>query len=293
MTVSQPLPTPLYKQSCIEQYIKTFSSSHTADQQQNAIKDIQAIFDNFLAADFSKAMEATLVIGPKGAGKTLFSTYAQEKHASWGSRHVYLSSDHLCQHLLKNTCLNEPCKQPLEAWRVWKPLADHITQFLQKEALAHRCSILAEADPTDPFLSLLLKALKEHSYAVKIILLTAPEDIRRKSFKEPLSAREDDRFYEQAQAFSLHTTSLYLEAADEVEFYLRNRLDTKPSLAATWVKSDFRLQSQGSLYVFDESLFEATCRVHDLTLQYFAESQGQESFTCWKDLLSQHTLKKK
>lgn len=290
MTLSQTISSSTYKQSCIQEYVELFSSTHTVDQQARAIQDIESIFQNFLTSNYIKAMEATLVIGPKGSGKTWFSTYEVESKAAWGSNLVYLSSDYLCHNAFKNTFLKDKEKQSHEALLFWKPLGDLIVKFLQKEALMNKCSIVVEADPTDPSLELMLRTVKAYCYSIKVIHLTAPEDIRRKCLDEPLSKEEDEKFYEGAQLFSSNTTSSYLEAADEVEFYLRNRLDTKPMLAATWVKSKSSKPVKGTLHVFDESLLNGISRVHDLSLRYLAEIKGFASFTSWRDLLDQHCI---
>jgi hypothetical protein len=276
------LPTAIFsnsKQLCLQEYSKAFSLQDSQVNKQG-MQDIENIFHAFTIADFVKNKEATVVVGPKGSGKTWFAQYEVERRACWGSLHAFLSSEYIHQ-----VASRYDREKPIDvSYREWIPLGDLILKFLQQAAIETGCSIVAEKDATDPSLPILLQALKEQEYAIKIIHLTAPEDIRFKAFEKALTAEENQQFYEGAELFASKLSQGYLSTADEVEFYLRNRLDAKPEIAGCWIKTASH-PLHGDLKVFDVSKMASIARVQNLALKYLAEKNGEANFVSWKDAL--------
>jgi hypothetical protein len=275
----------------LEEYLsgKAFDNPefYTEVEARQLRQDISTIFEKIIAANPLKEKIAVITAGAPGAGKT----YKMRQDLQ-GKKSAYIDPDDVClKDGMKETYLADIAKgdQSKEvrfaAYNKWRPGSNAACQLilgnLIRDGLAFHYGTTATGAQTGRFFAF----LKAHGYQIRVIHVTAPDDVRWTSIQERdktfVQTTEQDTKVK-GDLLPQRINDTYLAFADEIEFCYRGSVKEEAILAAKWTRN--REGGKGLLEVLDPKRYDMIKTIHDTV----AERLGRSDLN-WKTAVEERS----
>lgn len=197
----------------------------------------------FFTAPKEKAI--LLTAGARGAGKTVLLESFIAKHnitapyidpdAVFLKRMMKNTYQAELDRLLKEEGADEP-RIRKEMYDKWRPASNFLTHIWQAYLINEKSSFIFGTTASSPMMGKTLKYYQEKGYKISILHISAPDQVRWDSIKLRdkifVQTTEED-IREKAKLVPLNINT-YLDFADNIEFYYRDKADGEAIHTASW-----------------------------------------------------------
>lgn len=241
---------------------------YSAEESEKMHDDIRYIYHSILAANPLKEKIAIMTAGGPGAGKTFKMRQDIDENRAKGNTYAYIDPDDVCLKSQTRTYLAEiasgenTLKARTNAYNKWRPASNAANHLILANLIRENYGFYFGTTSTSPATSRFFEFLKGQGYKIRLLHVTAPDDIRWESIKER------DKSFVQTTAQDVKEKGLllpqrisdtYLKYADEIEFYYRGAVKSDAFLAAKWLRSG----DSGILEIIDLDLYEKIKTIHN------------------------------
>jgi predicted ABC-type ATPase len=250
--------------------------------------DIENLFVRMMEVNPTRERIAVITAGAPGAGKT---TLMEQDLRAQEARFGYIDPDAVClktempasylkeldeamaaietaEYPSESAKLDAQKQARLDLYTKWRPGSNAAAQIILANLIKEHVGVYFGTTASAPATGFLLKFLKDHGYEIRILHVTAPDDVRVASIKErdKVFVQTTDRdIVIKGLDFPQRIEDVYKKYADSIEFYYRDRVDSDAKLVALWNTDLFMIA--------DESGYAAAKAVHDAVLERVNRSE--------------------
>lgn len=241
-------------------------TSYTDEERMLLEWDINAIWDR-MVLQRSATPTAVITAGAPGAGKTTLMERVMKENIP------YIDPDAVCLKKMDLTYgagikalstmkFNSPAAElsaRLDLYSKWRPGSNAANHVILANLIRKNSDFYFGTTATSPGAANLFKLLKERGYRIKLLHITAPDDVRWASIRERdktfvQTTQEDVK--EKGLLLPQRIQDTYLKFADEIEFFYRGAVNENGTLAATWTKEE-------GLAIQDVAVYGQIKKVHN------------------------------
>ncbi len=250
---------------------------YTQEESIKLQEDINETFQKIMSTNPVREQVAIITAGTPGCGKTQKLQQDFQKNLSENKvryAYIYPSDVSLLDQtrtykadLEKSDGSIEARKKAYDKWRPGSTAAMHlIIANLIKEKYAFYFGTTSASPATGKFFEL----LKKQGYRIKLIHISAPDEVRWASIQERdtiFIKKSEEDIKEKGLLIPQRTGDTYLKYADEIEFYYKGDVKQDPILAARWKKSEDSAQAKGTLQIIDRAHYEKIKALHNAAIE--------------------------
>lgn len=237
-------------------------------------EDINDLYQKILSANPVKGNLAVMTAGAPGAGKTTKMRQDLERKAADGKSYAYICPDDVCLKNQTRTYLaeiqsgNGSKEARQNAYNKWRPGSNAATHLILANLIREKYSFYFGTTSTGSATSKFFDFLKKRGYQIRLIHVSAPDDVRWESIKERdktfVQTTEQD-VREKGLLLPQRINDTFLSYADEIEFYYRGGVDQNALLAAKWTRN---IGTQvGTLQIIDASKYDQIKMIHNSAVE--------------------------
>jgi hypothetical protein len=282
-----------YEYSLPRGILEGFLSGKAFDEALRLRADIHEIYQNILAKSPLKENLAVITAGAPGAGKTIKMVQVLSSQSAAGKEYAYICPDDVClkqqtQTYQKDVQAGDGSKEArLAAYNKWRPGSNAANHLILANLIREKYAFYFGTTSTSPATGKFFDFLKKQGYQIRLIHLTAPDDVRWESI------RERDKAFVQTTEQDVHEKGLllpqrimdtFLEFADEIEFYYRGAVKGDADLAATWVRNPKGASTLGTLKIVSYPKYEQIKAIHDQAVEVLKKPD-----LAWKETVEKHS----
>lgn len=266
----------------LENYVKGTEFDHklpyTIEESQNLQADITDIYQRIIDQKPNHQQLAIMTAGAPGAGKTTLMRADREKLRGSGIDTAYICPDDICLRQMSRTWKREidatekSQEDRLNAYNKWRPGSNAACHLILANLILNRCSFHFGTTSTGAQTKYFLSFLKTHGYQIRLLHITAPDDVRWASVdlrnkgeegREGFVQRTEKDTRDKGALFPQRIRDTYLEYADEIEFYYRDRADADARLSARWIRTTGDNQPMGKLEITSDQDYNRIVEQHN------------------------------
>lgn len=249
---------------------------YTAEESERLRQDINDLYQSIMAKNPLKKEEAIITAGAPGAGKTIKLHQDLEEHARTGKNYAYICPDDVCLQNMKRTYIadiesgdtSNAVRQA--AYNKWRPGSNAATHLILGNLIREKYAFYFGSTSSGPATGKFFEFLKNQGYRIKLIHVTAPDNVRWASIQERdktfVQTTEQD-VREKGLLLPQRITDTFLRFADEIEFYYHAEVKQDAVLAARWVRNEAPAESSGTLHIIDPRQYEQIKLVHNAAVE--------------------------
>jgi hypothetical protein len=253
---------------------KAFDHPETYTEEESARlqEDIYEIFQRILSANPIKENVAVMTAGAPGAGKTMKMRQDLNEKASSGRNFAYICPDDVCLRSQTRTYKADiesgsgTKEERLAAYNKWRPGSNAATHLILANLIREKYAFYFGTTSSSPATGKAFEFLKKQGYRIRLIHVTAPDDVRWGSIQERdktfIQTTEQD-VREKGLLLPQRIADTFLAYADEIEFYYRDGVKKDAQLAATWIRSESSSETLGTLQVVSIPQYEQIKTIHN------------------------------
>jgi len=135
----------------------------------------------------------------------------------------------------------------LKMYNKWRPGSNAGCQWILAHLIKKKLPFNYGTTCSSPMTGGFLKFLQDHGYKIRIVHVTAPDEVRVESIKirdKQFVQTTDDDIREKGRLVPQRLNDTFLRYADEIEFYYRGAPEESATLAATWLRYDKQEESK-------------------------------------------------
>lgn len=260
-------------QSILESYLSGKAFDHpvpyTAEELDALNADINDLYQKILEGNPSKNRTAVMTAGAPGSGKTIKMRQELADLTKQGIHVAYTDPDDVCLKGQTRTYLADIEKGDGSfearkgAYDKWRPGSNAANQLILANLIREGYAFYFGATSTSPQVSKFFEFLKKQGYSIRLIHVSAPDDVRWESIKE-----RDKTFVQTTEKDTAEKGLLlpqrindYLQYADQIDFYYRGAVKEDAVVAASWDKSGARL------HIRNPELYDKIKAIHNLAVE--------------------------
>ena len=245
---------------------------YTSEESERLRKDINDLYRSILVAEPVRQNLAVITAGAPGAGKTIKLRQDLEANAREGRNYAYICPDDVC---LKNQTRTyvadiETSDGSMEArqnaYNKWRPGSNAATHLILGNLIREGYAFYFGSTSSGPVTHKSFEFLKTQGYTIKLIHVSAPDDVRWGSVQERdknfVQTTEQD-VMEKGLLLPQRINDTFLKYADEIEFYYRGDVNQDAVLAARWLRNEKGSEPVGTLEVVKPKEYEQIKAVHN------------------------------
>ncbi|MBM3198280.1 MAG: ATP-binding protein [Chlamydiae bacterium] len=247
-----------------------------SEEEKQALKgDIQAIYDRMhLETNTSSLPWATITAGAPGAGKTIYLRKYIERQVEKIDEAAYIDPDDVCLKSMTSTYQVELAEQEAgvedltdrieirkRLYTKWRPGSNAGAHSILGRFLLDRREFFYGTTSTSPLTGNFFHQLKERGFRIRLLHVTAPDDVRWRSIAERdkvfvQTTEQDTR--DKGDFFPQRLEDTYLAYADEIQFLYRSDVHEECRLAATWTRG-----TPAVLVIHDIEAYKNVQKIHN------------------------------
>jgi len=245
---------------------------YTSEESERLRSDINEIYQSILATKPSRENLAVITAGAPGAGKTVKLRKDLEANASKGKNYAYICPDDICLKNQTSTYIadiarsDESMAARQNAYDKWRPGSMAATHLILGNLIREKFAFYYGSTSSGPSTGILFKFLKTQGYTIRLIHVSAPDDVRLDSVQERdktfVHTTEQD-IKEKGLLLPQRINDTFLKYADEIEFYYRDDVKQDAELAARWLRNEGVSECAGTLQILDPKQYEGIKSVHN------------------------------
>lgn len=265
---------------------------YTESESEGLREDINDIFQNIISANPVKERLAVITAGAPGTGKTIKMRQDLAEYSFLGRNFAYICPDDVC---LRNQTRTHQADiasgdGSIEAFRAaynkWRPGSNAATHLilgnLIREKYAFYFGTTSSGAATGKFFSF----LKKQGYHIRLIHVTAPDEVRWASIKERdktfVQTTEQD-VREKGLLIPQRIMDTFLAYVDEIQFYYRDDVKQDAQLAAKWIRNEDPIEALGTLEVISPLSYERIKSIHNAAVEVLGRPDLQWEATIEKN----------
>jgi hypothetical protein len=272
--------TDTYQYSLPKNVLESFLSGKAFDHHQPYTEeesarleaDIRTIFQTVLSFHPVKENLAVITAGAPGAGKTIKLQQDLKEKSDGDKNYAYICPDDVClkqQELTYKADIDhsDNSKETRQAlYNKWRPGSNAATHLILANLIREKYAFYFGTTSTGPATCKFFDFLKKQGYQIRLLHITAPDDVRWGSIQERdktfIQTTEED-VREKGLLLPQRINDTVLAYADEIEFYYRDAVNEDAKLAATWI----RKEPEAELKIQDESLYGKIKEIHNAAIE--------------------------
>jgi len=247
-------------------------TAYTEEESIRLRADINEIFQKILSQNPVKGNLAVLTAGAPGAGKTIKMRQDLSENASLGRNFAYVCPDDVCLQNQTRTYKAElesgtgSKEERLAAYNKWRPGSNAATHLILGNLIREKYAFYFGTTSSGPATGKFFEFLKKQGYRIRLIHVTAPDDVRWGSIRERdktfVQTTEQD-VREKGLLLPQRIKDTFLAYADEIEFYYRGDVKEDAQLAAKWIRNDSSSEALGTLQIISIPQYEQIKTIHN------------------------------
>lgn len=258
---SYSLPRPL-----LESFLSGKAFDHkreyTPAEREKLHADIRDLFQATVTGESVEEPLAVISAGAPGAGKT---TLMRQKLAERAT--PYVCPDDVCLQGQTRTYQadiaagNGSFEAREAAYTKWRPASNAATHILLAHLIKEKRPFFFGTTCSSDKTYLFFQFLKSHGYRVKVIHVSAPDDVRWESIQkrdETFVQTTEEDTCEKGRLVPQRIHDTFLSYADEIEFHYRSDASSEAIHAATW--------TQEKMTILDSEAYEDVKKVHNAAI---------------------------
>ncbi len=268
------LPQPI-----LENFLSGIGFDHiepySQEEYDRLCDDIRDLYADILSDNPMQEDLAVITAGAPGAGKTTKLKQDLQKNRLQGKYYAYVCPDDVCLKNQKRTyqidiaASNGSIQARREAYDKWRPGSNAAAHLVLANLIREQYAFYFGTTSTSPHTCQWFHFLKKQGYKIRLLHISAPDDVRWKSIEERdkifVQATEDDTM-EKGQLLPQRILDTFLAYADEIEFYYRNGVHEDALLAARWFKNENTNNRLGTLDVVSPDAYEQIKNIHNAAI---------------------------
>jgi len=248
---------------------------YTKKELEDLCADINNLYLKILDENPVQEKVAVMTAGAPGAGKTF--KIKQDRLAeqeSTGKVFAYTDPDDVCLKNMSRTyqvdiqCGEESFEIRKAAYDKWRSGSNAANNLFLANLIHAGYGFYFGTTATSPYTWIFFEFLKNQGYEIRLIHVSAPDDVRWASIKERdkefVQTTEKDTA-EKGLLFPQRIADTYLKYADQIDFYYRDGVHKDAELAATWKKKDRNLE------IHDPSAYQEIKALHNQMVEELGE----------------------
>ena len=247
---------------------------YTSEESERLRSDINALYQSILVRNPAREKLAIITAGAPGAGKTI--KLRQHLEANAGKNYAYICPDDVCLKSQTKTYLADIAASDgsliarENAYNKWRPGSNAATHLILGNLIREKCAFYFGSTSSSPATGQFFKFLKDQGYTIRLIHVSAPDDVRWGSIQERdktfvQTTKQDVR--KKGLLLSERINDTFLTYADEIEFYYRGEVNQDAVLAARWLKNEDVSGFAGTLQILDRDRYERIKSVHNAAVE--------------------------
>lgn len=271
-----------------------YPKPYTDEEAAKLQADIANIYKSILAKNPTREPVAIMTAGAPGAGKT--TKMRQDMESERTRKYAYICPDDVCLKQQEQTYVAEvnSCDGSKEArqaaYNKWRPGSNAANHLILANLIRDKYAFYFGTTSTGPATAFFFKFLKEQGYKIRLMHVSAPDNVRWESIKERdktfVQTTEQD-VVEKGLLLPQRITDTYLEFADEIEFYYRDGVKDDARLAATWIRNPAGSPHKGTLKVVSGPAYEQIKAIHNAGIRQLNKPELSWELTVEKQSLTQ------
>ena len=269
-----------YQYSLPEKILKGFLSGkafdnpeeYTGEESGRLRLDINGLYESILETNPAKENLAIITAGAPGAGKTVKLRQDLEANASKGTNYAYICPDDVCLKNQTRTYVadigssDESMADRQNAYNKWRPASNAATHLILGNLIREKYAFYFGSTSSGPATGKFFEFLKAQGYTIRLIHVSAPDDVRWGSIQERdktfVQTTEQD-VKEKGLLLPQRINDTFLKYADQIEFYYRDDVKQDAVLAARWLRNEDVSEFAGTLQILEPKQYEQIKLVHD------------------------------
>lgn len=245
---------------------------YTAEEKANLKQDTSDIFVSIISKNPIKEKLAVITAGSPGSGKTYVMRDVLAEEAAKGKIYAYIDPDDVCLKNQERTYLadlensDKGYEAKKNAYTKWRPGSNAAAQVILANLIRNDYGFFYGMTSSSPATGIFLDFIKKRGYKIKLIHVTASDDVRCGSILERdksfIQTTEKD-VREKGLLVPQRILDTYFKFADEIQFYFRAEVQENAVLAASWVKNSDASEKVGTLTIVDVQNYENIKNNHD------------------------------
>lgn len=242
---------------------------YTTEESEKLQSDIDDLYQSIVATHPAKDNLAIITAGAPGAGKTIKLKQDLEENKAQGKNYAYVCPDDVClkgqtrTYVTDLTNTDESKEARQNAYNKWRPGSNAATHLILGNLIREKHSFYFGSTSSGPATGKFFEFLKTQGYTIRVIHVSAPDDVRWASIQERdktfVQTTEQD-VHEKGLLLPQRINDTFLKYADEIAFYYRDAVNQDAVLAARWVKNE---DVTGTLHIIQPEQYEKIKTVHN------------------------------
>lgn len=265
---------------------------YTEEESIRLQEDINEIFQKILSINPVKENVAVMTAGAPGAGKTIKMRQNISENASVGRNFAYICPDDVCLQNQTRTYKadiesgSETKEERQAAYNKWRPGSNAATHLILGNLIREKYAFYFGTTSSGPATGKFFEFLKKQGYQIRLIHVTAPDDVRWGSIQERdktfVQTTEQD-VREKGLLLPQRITDAFLAFADEIAFYYRDGVKEDALLAAKWIRNEPSSEVLGTLQIISPSQYEQIKTIHNSAIEVLKRPDLQWELTVEKN----------
>ncbi len=245
---------------------------YTHEESERLRDDINELYQRIISANPAKEKVAIITAGAPGAGKTTKLRQDLEGNSLKEKNYAYICPDDVCLQSQTKTYKAEiengdkSMSARQSAYNKWRPGSIAATHLILGNLIREKYAFYFGTTSTSPTTGKLFEFLKTQGYKIRLIHVSAPDEVRWTSIQERdktfVQTTEQD-IKEKGLLLPQRINDTFLKYADEIEFYYRGDVKQDATLAAKWLRNEDKEQYLGTLQVIAPNQYEKIKIIHN------------------------------
>jgi predicted ABC-type ATPase len=269
--------TPEYSYSTSQATLEKFLSGqefdnpdlYTPEESSRLQEDINGLWNKIMAVHPLKAPIAVITAGAPGSGK---STLLESLIAT-GPNYAYIDPDTVCLKNQTRTYLadinasDRSFETRTLAYTKWRPASNAASHLVLANLIKEKYAFYFGTTASNPSACKFFELLKNQGYLIKLIHVSAEDDVRIDSIKE----REKNFVQVTLQGardkgvlLPQRINDTFLKYTDHITFYHRDGVNEEAKLAAYWIKNP---KKERLLTIEDLEAYERIKAIHNTVIE--------------------------
>lgn len=222
-----------------------YKQYYTDEESAKLREDISEIYQEIMHSEPLDKPLAVMTAGAPGSGKTFkMREDLKKQQGHYGKSIAYICPDDVCLKRQTRTYLVDIAEGDgsFDSWKAaydkWRPGSNAATHLVLAHLIRQNKAFYFGTTSSSPGAITFFEHLKKQGYHIRLLHITAPDDVRWESIKERdksfvQTTEEDIRLKGFLVPQRINDT--FLKFADEIEFYYRDGIFTSARLAAKWI----------------------------------------------------------
>lgn len=267
---------------------RAFNYPTTPEEQEIVKEDTRRLYAKTMSECSDSRAMAVITAGAPGSGKTTALEYDRAYHAVDGVMLAYgcpdaVSLKALTRYQADIEAAGDDAEKRLNAYSASRGPSNYATHVILGNLIQEKRSFYFGSTSTGDQTWRFFKYLKEQGYHLRIIHVTAPDDVRWGS----IEAR-DKKFIQTTKEDVINKAELlpkrindFVTYGDQIDFHYRDGVDKPTEIVAVLKKNDHDHSGVATLEIRDQRKYDSLVAIHNAGVGRLALPQEEKDKLLW------------